>query len=274
VAIALALCTALMWGTMEVLLLRTAKAAGAYTLGLWLAILGGAILLPLALIFGDRTGPSDLAFALLPGLLGLAGSYLYWVALRVGKLAVVSPTVAASGGVAAVLAVALLGERFQPALAFAMAVSVLGIVLASTSGEAGATGAGWAAASALVLGLYTITLSDSAELVGALWSVTAYRVASLLVLVPFGLSQHRSFALPRAVRPWVVAGAILETLGFVAFVAALKIGPVALVSVLMAQFSTVAVVLAATVLRERLRPHQWVGVSIVLASVAVIAVLG
>jgi uncharacterized membrane protein len=42
------------------------------------------------------------------------------------------------------------------------------------------------------------------------------------------------------------------------------------VSVIMAQFSTVAVVLATVVLRERLLGHQWVGVVLMLTATAVL----
>ena len=46
---------------------------------------------------------------------------------------------------------------------------------------------------------------------------------------------------------------------------------VAIVSVIMAQFATVAVLLAATVLHERLRAHQWVGVGVVILATSVLA---
>ena len=65
----------------------------------------------------------------------------------------------------------------------------------------------------------------------------------------------------------------LETMGLLAFTAALDRGPVAIVSVIMAQFSTVAVVLAALLLHERLRRQQWVGVALVIAATTLLAAL-
>ncbi len=47
----------------------------------------------------------------------------------------------------------------------------------------------------------------------------------------------------------------------------------AIVSVIMAQFSTVAVVLAALLLHERLRRQQWVGVALVIAGTTLLAAL-
>jgi inner membrane transporter RhtA len=273
-AVGLALITALMWGIMEVLLLRVAKQAGAFTVALWLSVLGGLLALPIAIVSGPLDDRGQLVLALVPGLLGVGATFLYLVALRVGKLTVVSPTVATSGGVGAVLAVVFLDERFQAVVALAVMASVVGVVLASASGRGGVTGAGWAVPAALLFGAYTTTLAVSAERVGPMWAVLGYRAATLLVLVPAGVVMGGlRLSLPREVRAPVVAAALLETTGFAAFSVALGLGPVAIVSVVMAQFTTVAVVLAAVVLRERLRPHQWAGVAIVIGSVVALGTL-
>jgi drug/metabolite transporter (DMT)-like permease len=71
----------------------------------------------------------------------------------------------------------------------------------------------------------------------------------------------------------VLGTVILETMGLLAFTAALDRGPVAIVSVIMAQFSTVAVVLAAVLLHERLRRHQWAGVALVIVATTLLAAL-
>ena len=274
-AVGLAVITALVWGVMEVLLLRMAKQAGAFTVALWLALLGGLLALPIALVSGP---PGDdggqLALALLPGLLGLGATFLYLVALRVGKLMVVSPTVATSGGVGAVLAVVFLDERFQLVVMLAVIASVAGVVMASAAGRGDVTGAGWAVPAALLFGAYTTALAVSAERIGPMWAVLGYRIATLLVLVPIGMVVGGlSLRLPREIRAPIAAAALLETVGFAAFSIALSIGPVAIVSVIMAQFTTVAVVLAALVLDERLRPHQWAGVGVVIGSIVALGTL-
>jgi drug/metabolite transporter (DMT)-like permease len=273
-AIGLALITALMWGVMEVLLLRVAKQAGAFTVALWLSVLGGLLAVPIAIASGPPDDRGQLLLVLVPGLLGVGATFLYLVALRVGKLTVVSPTVATSGGVGAVLAIVFLDERYQLVVALAVVASVVGVVMASASKRGGVTGAGWAVPAALLFGAYTTTLAVAAERVGPMWAVLGYRVATLLVLVPAGLVVGGlRLSLPPEVRRAVVAAALLETAGFAAFSVALGLGPVGIVSVIMAQFTTVAVVLAAVVLRERLRPHQWAGVAIVIASVVALGTL-
>jgi inner membrane transporter RhtA len=273
-AVGLALITALTWGVMEVLLLRLAKSVGAFTVAVWLAVLGGAMALPIALASAPAPEMSDLAISLGPGILGLGATFLYLVALRVGQLTVVSPTVATSGGVGALLAVVFLNERFELAVALAVIASVVGVVMASASGRGRVTGVGWAIPAAVLFGAYTTALAVSAERIGPMWAVLGYRVTTLLILIPIGLSiPGLRFSLPREVRTTVVAAAVLEAVGFAAFSIALDLGPVAIVSVIMAQFTTVAVILAAVVLTERLRSHQWAGVAIVIGSIVALGTL-
>ena len=273
-AVGLALITALMWGIMEVLLLRTAKRVGAFTVALWLSALGGVLAVPIAIASGPVPEASELAWGLAPGLLGLGATFLYLVALRVGQLTVVSPTVATSGGIGALLAVLFLDERFKVVVALAVVASVLGVVMASASGRGRVTGAGWAIPAALLFGAYTTALAVSAERVGPLWAVLGYRIATLLILVPIGLAvPGLRLSLEKDVRALLVVAALLETVGFAAFSVALDLGPVAVVSVIMAQFTTVAVVLAAVVLHEKLRSHQWAGVAIVIGSLVALGTL-
>ena len=80
--------------------------------------------------------------------------------------------------------------------------------------------------------------------------------------------------LPRADLGLVLRAAAIETVGFAApFTTALDLGPVAVVAVIAAQFSTVAVVLGAVVLHERLHRHQWVGVAMMIGSTTLLAAL-
>lgn len=273
-AAGLAVVTALTWGIMEVLLLRVTKRAGAFTVALWISVFGGILTIPIVVMYAEPVTGGELAMGLVPGLLGVGAAFLYFTALRVGKLMVVSPTVATNGGIGALLAVVVLGETFEIGIAFAVVASVLGVVLASAAaGDRGATGVGWAAAAAVMFGVYTTGLAISTDAIGPVWTVFAYRVATVAVLVPVGLTVGRSLTLPSDIRSPVIVAALLETIGFVAFTVALGIGPVAVASVIMAQFATVAVVLAAVVLHERLLPRQWAGVAIVLASVTALGAL-
>ncbi len=70
---------------------------------------------------------ADLPVAVAPALVGLAGTFLYYLALRRGQLSIVSPTVATSGGIGALMAVVFLGERFSPFGFAGIALAVVGV---------------------------------------------------------------------------------------------------------------------------------------------------
>ena len=221
-AVFLALVCAAAWGSMEVLLLRSAKAIGALRLNLWLMIFGGILIAPVVVWTGSVPSIDDLPIAVAPALVGLAASTTYMLALRDGMLSLVSPTVATSGGLGAVLAVVLLGERLTPIQIGGLTAAVVGVVLVTSRGRRDSVnGMGWAVASALLFGSYTVTLAIASDRLGPVWAVVAYRITGLVVLG--------------------------------------------------AQFSTVAVVLATVVLRERLQRHQWIGVALMLTATALLA---
>lgn len=272
-AVLLALLCAGAWGSMEVLLLRSAKDLGALRLNLWLMIFGLGLIAPVVVFAGPVPALDELPIAIAPALIGLGASTLYMVALRDGMLSLVSPTVATSGGIGAVLAVLLLGEQLTPVQIGGLAAAVAGVVLATARGRSAATptGMGWAVLSALLFGLYTVTLAVASDRLGPIWAVVSYRLTGLVVLgAIFAVGRISPRIGAQGLRRTFIA-ATLETIGFVAFTIALTIGPVAVVSVIMAQFSTVAVVLATVVLRERLVLHQWVGVALMLTATAVLA---
>jgi drug/metabolite transporter (DMT)-like permease len=236
-------------------------------------LFGAVLIVPIAALSGPVPGASDMPIAVAPALVGLAGSFAYWLALRDGMLSIVSPTVAISGGIGAVIAIVLLGERFSTLGLIGIAIAVAGVVLATFTRAGTAKGVWWAVLSAALLGSYTVSLAAAAERIGPMWSVASYRLTSIFVLLPIALATRRAVALDRPMLRVVVAAAALETVGFVAFTSALDLGPVAVVAVVTAQFSTVAVVLAAAVLHERLVRHQWIGVAMMIASTTLLGAL-
>lgn len=268
----LALVTALTWGVLEVLLLRSAKDIGALRLGFWLMVLGCVLIVPVALAAEPIPDVRQLPVAVIPALVGLAGSALYLVALRDGKLALVSPTVSTSGGIGAVIAILVLGERLGPFTVAALCAAVVGVVLAALRPRSeGSGGMTWAVIAAVLFGAYTVALSVSAQAVGPIWAVAAYRITGIVVLGGILAAARISPKVGRAAMRVLVWAVMLETVGFIAFTVALTLGPVAIVSVIMGQFSTVAILFATLLLRERLLGLQWVGVVLMLSATAFLA---
>ncbi len=273
-SVVLATVTALAWGLAELLMLQGARRLSPLALARWLMVIGTIMILPFALLSGPAPELGDLPAAALPALFAVGGTLAYFRALRTGQLTIVSPTVATSGGLAAVVAILLLGERFSALILIGLALGVAGVVLATfVRGGGRAEGVGWAVVGAVLLGVYTIALAASSERIGPVWSVAAYRLTGLIVLWAIAPFTGSPLALPRADLGLVIKAAAIETVGFAAFTTALDLGPVAVVAVVSAQFSSVAVVLGAVVLRERLHRHQWVGVAMMLCSTTLLVAL-
>ena len=70
-----------------------------------MSVLGAALTLPFAAALEPIPDPFGMAVAMVPGALAVVGSLLWWQALKVGRLSLVSPTIAMNAGIAAVLAV-------------------------------------------------------------------------------------------------------------------------------------------------------------------------
>jgi drug/metabolite transporter (DMT)-like permease len=274
VSVALALVTALAWGVAELFMLRGARQLKPLGLARWLMVFGTVMILPVALLTGPVPSADDLPYAVTPALFALGGTLAYFRALSTGQLTIVSPTVATSGGFAALVAIIFLGERFSLLGMVGLALGVVGVVVATyVRGGGRAEGVSWAVLGALLLGVYTVALAASSERIGPVWSVAAYRLTGLALLWAAAPFSKAPLWLGRADVGLVLRAAAIETVGFAAFTTALDLGPVAIVAVVAAQFSSVAVVLGAVVLHERLHRHQWVGVAMMIASTTVLAAL-
>lgn len=269
----LAAVTAVTWGFGELVYLRITKALGGYTASLWTSIFGFVLIVPVALASGVPSGGAgDVALAFGGALVGVAGALLYALALQYGQLSIVSPVVSAAAGVSAVLAVLILGEHLRTPTAIAVVGAIVGVALTAWVARGGGHGLATvlAVAAALGLGSYNLLLASSADAIGPIWAIVAFRVASIAALVPIAHARGQ-LRLAHSARRWLALSSVLETIGFCTLAVALSRGPVAIVAVVASQYPVIAVTGAALLLRERLRTRQWVGVGLVLASVAVLS---
>ena len=107
---------------------------------------------------------------------------------------------------------------------------------------------------------------------GGYWGFLSVRSVAALVMVPFLLRP----AVRSGIRsePWrILIWTAGDSGGNLCYYAAAAAGPVALASVLGAQFAVFGTLAGVLLLGERLRRHQWVGVAVVLAAVSGIAAL-
>ena len=249
----------------------------------WVMVVGLVAVTPF-LAFGPRPASLDrttIGWLVVAGVGNACGLLLAYRALRFGQVAVVAPIVSTEGAITALIA--LLGGESLSATAWAtLAVIVAGIVLSATHDDdterPGAVSradarhaAGFAVFAALAFGvsLYgTGRLSDELPIA---WLVMPARVAgTLAVAVPLLLS--RRLRLTRRAAPLVVAAGLGEVFGFVSFTLGARHG-IAVAAVLASQFAAIAAVMAYAVFGERLARVQVVGVTAIVAGVAVLSAL-
>ena len=233
-------------------------------------IVGTLLLLVTIAATSPQLPPADaLAIGAAGGVCGGLGVFAFYRALAIGTMSLVAPISALGAGVPVAFGL-LTGER-PSALALVGALLALsGAVLASRApGRASTAGLGLAAVAALMFGAFFVLITPAAE-TSVLWAALSTRASSVPVLLVVCLLTGAGLRVGRGLWPFVLGSGVLDVVANVAFAAATRRGLLSIVSVLAGLYPVATVVLAQTVLKERLSPGQAAGVGAALAGVALI----
>jgi drug/metabolite transporter (DMT)-like permease len=268
--VALGLTAVVCWGVPDVWLAQATRSVGPFAAVFGSVLIGIALIAPAALFVDPPEWTArGVLLAVLLGALTACGYYAGFTAFRNGAVSIVAPIIACEGAVAAALAVAAGDAVHGSVLAF-LAVATVGVVLAAMGEGGGRAGALPAALAAAIWGVILVLSSPVADDLGVFWAFLLIRVSALVWMLPLALRSGA--ALRWRGDPWRVAvWALGDSSAYLAFVAAANRGPVAVASVLAAQFATVAVIVATAFFGERPRRRQLVGVVLVIVAVTAIA---
>ena len=264
------------WGTADFLGGLSARRLPLLTVSLVSQMFGAAFVLTLVLARG--TGPRETAavgLGLLGGMVGGAGLLALYRALAIGPMSIVAPTAALSGVVPVAWGL-LHGERPEPVQYAGIALAVAGIALAArTPGEEGeaprARGVALGLVAAGTLGAFVVLL-DEAGRVDPLWGAMTIRLGALALVAALALVVRPRLRMERRQAARLGAVGVIDNLSNVTFALAADAGALlALTSVLASLYPVATVLLARSVLHERLARHQTVGVLAALVGVALIA---
>jgi drug/metabolite transporter (DMT)-like permease len=214
-------------------------------------------------------------FGLLAGLGGGAGLALFYRALAVGTMSVVSP-VAACGALVP-FGLALAGGERPSALVLAGAVVALGGAVLASADEHRADDAGrrkgalLAIAAAFALGLFIYFLGRGGQQGETLSALVGARVGSLALLVAWARVTRAPMRIDRGAIPGLAVLGILDVTANGLFVLASARGYLSIVSVLGSLYPIVTVLSAYAFLGERINTVQRAGVVLALVGVAVVA---
>jgi drug/metabolite transporter (DMT)-like permease len=270
--VALALLTALAWTTANYWLVPLSRSVDPYLASLLMLVGNGICTLPLALAVEGLPGRSDLrplGIAVLAGVFEVGGFVFYFRALQRGSLAVVAPIIGLEGGLAA-LAVFAFGERVSALVAVGLVIALSGGCLAAAqSGRTTAAGA-WPAFGAALCFALMFALYAAAEDLGPVSVVASGRLSALTLLLALVLWRGARHPGRPAVKRLLALGA-LDAAAFVAYAYAAARGPVSVAAVVAGQFSTLSAVVGIVLLRERLAPHQYIGIALAGAGTTLLA---
>lgn len=290
----LGLIAAFGWGAEDLIGSYVSRRIGVFATTLGSSVIGLVVLVVLVAVFRPAP-PADMNAFVQLLLLGLpigATYFAIFYALRLGPVAVVSPMMATYGVCSVVLAVILLGEH--PGWLQTAAVPIAGagsalcaLVIDKTSWRPRIAGIGPLVALGVVFMSAAVTVAMKRPLAHVDWLLATFAVrlaATALVLgVGVALLIRRGRKAPRDVATatprfelsaalLVGAIAVFDTAGVMAFTRGLQESPAWIVALAASLSPTMVVVGATLIFGERLRRTQWLGVSLVAASVVVLAV--
>ncbi|HTX70260.1 MAG TPA: DMT family transporter [Thermoleophilia bacterium] len=273
----LALLASFSWGTSDFLAGLESRRSSA-----WTAALAGQVVASLSLIcLLAATAPARPALSALtaPGLggaIGAAGVVLGYKALALADMSVVSPIIAGAALVPVTWGI-VTGERPDVAQVLGIALALLGMVLISRGGPAGAdlkrnrarAGVVAAVGCAVALGLFLVAL-DYGGRVGPLYAVTTARTTAALVLLAAAAVTRPAVRLRRRALPALLVVGLLIAAANILFTTATTHGYLSIVGVLGWLNPAVTMAWAAAVLHERLRPQQLLAAALVFAGIVCI----
>ncbi len=232
----------------------------------------GTALLGIALVLMRPELPpwSALGLGALGGVCGGLGLFAFYKALAIGTMSLVAPVSALGAGVPMVFGI-VTGERPSPLALTGAVVALAGAVLASRApGHGSRQGLGLAAFAALAFGGFFVLIAPAAD-TSVLWAALSTRSASVPVLLVVCMVVGTGVGVGTGLWPFMLAAGVLDISANVAYAAATQHGLISIVSVLAGLYPVATVVLAQSVLHERLSREQAAGVMAALIGVGLIA---
>lgn len=275
IAIAGGLVAALAWTVTTLSSARASRSIGALPTLAWVMLVGlvPAVAAVLA-VGGTAPDGGQLGWLLAAGLGNVAGLGLVYAAVRRGQVGVVAPIASTEGAVAAVIAIAL-GEHLSPGVATALAVVVVGVVLAAAArGSEGRTAPGavvFACSAALAFGASIYATGRVSQELSIAWAMLPARAVGV-ALVTLPLLVAGRLRPPRGATVVVVVTGLAEIGGFAAYAVGARHG-IAIAAVLASQFAALAALGALVLYRERLTRGQTIGIALIAVAVASLSAL-
>ena len=265
--------SALSWGAGDFSGGFAARRSGVLTVVLCSQLLGGLLLVGLAIVFEEPLAPMrSLFYAAAAGLAGAIGLIALYRGLASGRMGIVAPL---SAIVTAILPITMAMMTEGPPGGYQMSgfgLALIAVVLLSY--EKSGSGLRWREIGLPLIagtgfGLFFILINAAVQ-TGLLWPLVASRCASICLVGGVLLVRRSAMPMPRSLWPWICLAGLLDTSGNAFFALATQVGRLDISAVLASLYPAATVLLAWLVLKERLLHQQWMGVATALFALALI----
>lgn len=246
----------------------------------------GLVLLLVALPFvGGTWSAAAVGWGALSGLAGAVAIGLLYGCLAIGPMSILSPLTALVSAVVPMVWGLVGGDRFGLVGSLALGLALVAVVLVGFVPEKGAVRPSgrallMAVGAGAMLGVFLILLDQTPRDSGVvplianravngavMWTV----VALLMLRSRRGARVDAPVRLTRLGVGLAVAGGLIDASANVLILVGLRLGELATISVLVGLYPAGTILLAAIVLRERVAPVQWVGLTLAVVAAAMLA---
>jgi len=237
-----------------------------------LVLLSGVVLL----IPAERVTAADVIWGAVAGVAALAGVLALLGSFAVGRMGIATAVSAALSAAVPTVYDLLRGTELSALTLGGIALAIVAIVIVSIAPDAESNAPvanyhprraiGLAVLSGIGFALSFIALSFTAPESG-LVPVLATRVVSLTIAIVLAFRFGKGFPASKPALPASLGAGVTDALANVTMLTALRIGPLAIASVLGSLFPLVVMLLARIFLGERLHAWQRVGVALAVAAV-------
>ena len=242
-------------------------------------VIGLAVFAVLILVVpSEFPGGKDLLWGVAAGFSGGVGVFSLYAALATGRMSVVAPiTAALSGSLPAVYDI-ISGSSVSGRTLVGLVVALVAVVIVSVAPGEEDDEHGMPT-KALIYSLMAgtgfagsfIFFSFTSEASG-FWPLISARMLSATMFVVITLLLRRTIVLDASARPSAIGAGLTDSMANITMITSVRLGPLAVASVLGSLFPVVVLLLARIVLGERLRRMQWVGVVMAMGAVILVAI--
>jgi drug/metabolite transporter (DMT)-like permease len=238
-------------------------------------VVGMLAALAIAVLRGEPVpAGADLGWSIGAGLCGVVGMSSLYRGLAAGRMGVVAPVTGVVGALVPVM-VGFVIEGVPTAATIAGIVTALLAVVLVTRAPGHQTdrpsGAQWALLAGIAIGGFNICIGQLSN-AGQFAPLVVLRLVQGVVLVSLIVLWRQPWRMRRGDVARLSVVGVLDMAGNVAFIGAAQVGALAVATILSSLYPVTTVLLALTLLRERVTRSHLVGIALTVVAIVLIAV--